>query len=356
MKEWCRAAPAQAAGAQGLGVLAPTHVLGVSWWPTLSWCTWGTAGPRGGASCTASHPVAVRQHAGRHHATFRPCGFLGHPLPPAPLRLQAGHQAWGRWSRRRPWPMWLSGRSWGQAVWGPAPASPATQPAWRRGSVHGRCPPPACSLERDLGPGAASPGMGVPCRAGYPPPSPGCREQGSPAALGRRSLERVTCSGGRREGSGDPKNPLSPHQPRAGKQEAGTAFSLHSSLAWDGSPLAVRKQVQPSPSLQAAWAGRQAAAAVPAERCVPALGAFLPSPASSSRKGAGGDGSASCCTHAAAWLGEGAGEGQGLPDPSPAGPGAPTGSQPLSEHRVPWSTILPGADLRHHEQYKEPSP
>lgn len=333
-------------GPRGWGFWHLLTFWGCPWWSTLSWCTWGHSRALGGASCPASHPVAVRQRPGRHHASFRPCGFLGHPLPLAPLRLQAGHQAWGRWSGRRPWPMWLSGHSWGQAVWGPAPASPATQLAWHRGSVRGRCPQPACSPERDLGPGAASPGMGVPCRAGHPPPSPGRREQGSPAALGRRSLERVTCSGGRQEGSGDPKNPLSPHQPRAGKQEAGTAFSPHSSLAWDGSPLAVRKQVQPSPSPQAAWAGRQAAAAVPAERCVPALGAFLPSPASSGGEGAGEDGSASCCTQAAAWLGEGAGEGQGLPDPSPA----------LSEHRVPWSTILPGADLRHREQYEEPSP
>lgn len=42
--------------------------------------------------------------------------------------------------------------------------------------------------------------------------------------------------------------------------------------------------------------------------------------------------------------------------PGPAGQGAPICSQPLSEHRVPRSTSVPGADLRHHEQYKKPCP
>lgn len=61
----------------------------------------------------------------------------------------------------------------------------------------------------------------------------------------------------------------------------GTALSSHSSFTWDGLPLTIRKQVQPSPSPQAAQAGRQAAVAVPAEQCLPALGTFLPSPATS---------------------------------------------------------------------------
>lgn len=94
--------------------------------------------------------------------------------------------------------------------------------------------------------------------------------------------------------------PFPPHQPWIGKQKAGTAFSSHSSLAWDGSLLTIRKQVQPSPSPQAAWADQQAAAAVPAEHCIPALGAFLPRPVSSCGEGSSGDGSASCCTQAAA--------------------------------------------------------
>lgn len=42
--------------------------------------------------------------------------------------------------------------------------------------------------------------------------------------------------------------------------------------------------------------------------------------------------------------------------PGPAGPEAPICSRSLSEHRVPRSTSVPGADLRHREQYKKPCP
>lgn len=60
MKEWGRGAPAQRAGAQGLGVLTPTHMLEVSLVAqTVLVSTLHCRAP-GEASCPVSHPVAVR--------------------------------------------------------------------------------------------------------------------------------------------------------------------------------------------------------------------------------------------------------------------------------------------------------
>lgn len=66
--------------------------------------------------------------------------------------------------------------------------------------------------------------MGLPRRAGHPPPSLVLEEQGSPAALGGRSPKRVTCSGRRWTGLKDPKE--SPFPTAAMDQQAESGHCL----------------------------------------------------------------------------------------------------------------------------------
>jgi len=79
----------------------------------------------GEASCPVSNPVPIRERAGCHYTSFKPCGFLGYHLSPAPPQLQAGHQAWDRWSGRRLLACAIEQPhcclSWGQAVSAPGP-------------------------------------------------------------------------------------------------------------------------------------------------------------------------------------------------------------------------------------------
>lgn len=86
---------------RGLGPGAgDSGTLTMFWrWPRWSWGAVMRQGPREG-QMPLVHTVAIREHAG-------PCGFLGYPLPPVPLQLQAACWAWGGCRSQQPSPLLL---------------------------------------------------------------------------------------------------------------------------------------------------------------------------------------------------------------------------------------------------------